>query len=45
MIMSQAEAEVFDETVPFTTDVCQPQILTISEGIPSRFLFVHVDRP
>ena len=45
MIMVQPEAEVCDETVPVSADVCLPLTFTISERTPVRALFVHVDRP
>jgi hypothetical protein len=45
MIMVQPEAEVWDETVPVSADVCLPLTLTIGEHGPVRILFFHVDRP
>jgi hypothetical protein len=45
MIMVQPEAEVCDETVPVSADVCLTLTFTIGERAPVRVLIVHVDRP
>jgi hypothetical protein len=45
VMMLQPEAEVFDETVSFSLDGCLPLILTLSDGVPARFLFVRIHRP
>jgi hypothetical protein len=44
-MMLQPVAEASDETVPFSLESCLPPILTLSDGVPVRFLSVRVHRP